>query len=216
MIARAFCDVFADCSLWNATPFDLMLAGTRNASGPGSVTAFAQPWRLPALRARLEEIGLELPQQIGATFLGDAAYLRELTADAPALVDNHPRRLRPDPRAPSLSDPGYGTDPQVTALYDAVLDPERARDRFTTSDYVRRLWPGELIEAALPYFDHQRVLNRVMWDGGAAARADRRPAPAVDRNAAADTAALDPGQRRRSRRASRNAATTAPAPPSTR
>ena len=166
VIARAFCDVFADCSLWNATPFDLMLAGTRNASGPGSVAAFAQPWRLPALRARLEEIGLELPQQIGATFLGDAAYLRELTADAPALVDNHPRRLRPDPRAPSLSDPGYGTNPQVTALYDAVLDPERARDRFTTSDYVRRLWPGELIEATLPYFDHQRVLNRVMWDGG--------------------------------------------------
>ena len=31
---------------------------------------------------------------------------------------------------------------------------------------MRRLWPAELIEASLPYFDHQRVLNRVMWDGG--------------------------------------------------
>ena len=165
-IVRAFCDVFADCSLWNATPFDLMLAGTRNANGPGSVAAFAQPWRLPALRARLEEVGLELPQQIGATFLGDAAYLNELTADEPALVDNHPRRLLPDPRAPSLSDPGYGSDPRVTALYDAVLDPARARDGLMSSDYMRRLWPAELIEASLPYFDHQRVLNRVMWDGG--------------------------------------------------
>ena len=165
-IIRAFCDVFSDCSLWNATPFDLMLAGTRNASGPGSVAAFAQPWRLPALRARLEEVGLELPQQIGATFLGDAAYLNELTADRPALVDNHPFRLLPDPRAPSLSDPGYGSNPRVTALYDAVLDPSRARDGLMRSDYMRRLWPSELIEAALPYFDHQRVLNRVMWDGG--------------------------------------------------
>ena len=26
-IVRAFCDVFSDCSLWNATPFDLMLVG---------------------------------------------------------------------------------------------------------------------------------------------------------------------------------------------
>lgn len=165
-IIRAFCDVFGDCSLWNATPFDLMLAGTRNASGPGSVAAFARPWRLPALRARLEEIGLELPQQIGATFLGDAAYLDELTADRPALVDNHPFRLLPDPRAPSLSDPGYGSNPQVTELYDAVLDPARARDGLMRSDYLRRLWPAELIEASLPYFEHQRVLNRVMWDGG--------------------------------------------------
>ena len=165
-IVRAFCDVFTDCSLWNATPFDLMLAGTRNASGPGSVAAFAQPWRLPALRARLEEIGLELPQQIGATFLGDAAYLNELTADTPPLVDDRPRRLRPDPHSPSLSDPGYGSDPRVTELYDSVLDPARARDGLTTSGYMRRLWPAELIEAAAPWFDHQRVLNRVMWDGG--------------------------------------------------
>ncbi len=165
-IIRAFCDVFTDCSLWNATPFDLMLAGTRNASGPGSVAAFAQPWRLPALRARLEEIGLELPQQIGATFLGDAAYLNDLTADTPALVDDHPRRLRPDPRSPSLSDPGYGNDPRVTALYDNVLDPARARDALTTSGYMRRLWPEELIEAAVPWFEHQRILNRVMWEGG--------------------------------------------------
>ena len=165
-IIRAFCDVFADCSLWNATPFDLMLAGTRDASGPGSVPAFAQPWRLPALRARLEEVGLELPQQIGATFLGDAPYLNELTANVPALVDNHPRRLLPAPRAPSLSDPGYGSDPEVTELYDSVLDPARARAALMASEYMRRLWPAELIEAALPYFEHQRVLNRVMWDGG--------------------------------------------------
>ena len=165
-IIRAFCDVFADCSVWTATPFDLMLAGTRNARGPESVAAFAEPWRLPALRARLEEIGIELPQQIAATFVGDADYLNDLTADVPPLVDNYPHRLRPDPLAPSLSDPGYGSNRQVTELYDSVLDPMRARDALMASDYVRRLWPAELIEAALPYFDHQRVLNRVMWDGG--------------------------------------------------
>ena len=158
--------MFSDCSAWTATPFDLMLAGTRNASGPESVADFAEPWRLPALRARLEEIGIELPQQIGATFVGDAGYLNELTAGAPPLVDNHPRRLRPDPQAPSLSDPGYGSNPLVTELYDSVLDPMRARDALEASEYLRRLWPDGLIDATLPYFDHQRVLNRVMWDGG--------------------------------------------------
>ena len=33
-IISAFCAVFADCSLWIATPFDLMLVGTRGAGGP--------------------------------------------------------------------------------------------------------------------------------------------------------------------------------------
>ena len=32
-IIRAFCDVFEDCSLWNGTPFDLMLVGARHAAG---------------------------------------------------------------------------------------------------------------------------------------------------------------------------------------
>ena len=162
-IVRAFCDVFDDCSLWNATPFDLMLVGTRGATGPASVAEFAKPWGIPALRSRLVEVGLELPQQLGATFLGDAAYLRALTARTPPLVDNHPRRLQPVPGEPSMSDP---LDPAVAALYDAVIDPARARQAFASSDLIRRLWPEALIDATLPYFDHQRMLNRVLWDGG--------------------------------------------------
>src|SRR5262245_53655476 len=84
-IVRAFCDVFADCSLWNATPSDFMLVGTRNARGPVSAASFGAAWRDPARAARLREAGFEQPEQIGATFLGDAGYLRALTRDAPAL-----------------------------------------------------------------------------------------------------------------------------------
>jgi len=47
-----------------------------------------RPWTTPALRALLAEVGLELPQQVGATFLGDAAHLRELAAGAHPLVDD--------------------------------------------------------------------------------------------------------------------------------
>ncbi len=165
-IIRAFCDVFDDCSLWNATPYDLMLVGTRRASGPVSEAEFVKPWGISDLRSRLSEVGLELPQQVGATFLGDSAYLRQLTARTPPLVDNHPRRLEPVLGRPSLSDRRYGVDPAVTELYETVIDPTRARQAFATSEFIRHLWPETLIEATLPFFDHQRVLNRVLWEGG--------------------------------------------------
>jgi len=165
-IIRAFCDVFDDCSLWNATPFDLMLAGTRRARGPVAEAEFVQPWQIPDLRSHLSEVGLELPQQIGATFLGDSAYLRQLSADTPPLDDDHPQRLQPDPGRPSLSDPGYGVDAAVTRLYQSVMDPARARQAFATSPFIRQLWPERVIEATLPFFDHQGILNTVLWDGG--------------------------------------------------
>jgi spermidine synthase len=54
-IVAAFCDVFADCSLWNATPYDLMLAGTRGTPGPIAEDDFVRPWTPPALRTRLSK-----------------------------------------------------------------------------------------------------------------------------------------------------------------
>ena len=164
-IIRAFCEVFDDCSLWNATPFDLMLVGTRGA-GPVSEGEFAMPWTMADLRSRFSEVGLELPQQIGATFLGDSVYLRQLTASTPPLVDNYPQRLNPVPGRPSLSDPGYGVDPGITNLYQAVMDPARARQAFATSPFIRRLWPERLLDDTTRFFDHQAILNRVLWDGG--------------------------------------------------
>ena len=143
-----------------------MLAGTRGSLGPVAEDDFVRPWTTAGLRTRLTEIGLELPQQVGATFLGDAAYLRELTKGAPPLVDDYPHRLLPNPRQPSLSDPGYGTDPAVTAHYQTTLDPARAQRAFESSAFIRRVWPERLIAASLPYFEHQRILNTVLWDGG--------------------------------------------------
>ena len=166
-IVAAFCDVFADCSLWNATPFDLMLAGTRGALAPVAEDDFVRPWTMPGVWARVwPKSDLELPQQIGATFLGDAAYLRELAGGARPLVDDYPHRLVPDPHRPSLSDPGYGRDTAVTQLYERTLDPARARAAFESSPFVRRVWPERVIGATLPYFEHQRTINAVFWDAG--------------------------------------------------
>ena len=165
-IVRAFCDVFDDCSLWNATPFDLMLVGSKGASGPIAEESFAKPWVTPGLEARLREVGFEQPEEIGATFLGDADYLRGLTKDTPALVDDFPQRLVPMPSRPSLSDPRYASDPAVAALFQSVIDPVRARALFSTSPLIRRFWPEALRARTLPAFDDQRIINRVLWEGG--------------------------------------------------
>jgi hypothetical protein len=165
-IVRAFCDVFDDCSMWNATPFDLMLLGTRRARGPVSMAEFERAWATPVLEAHLREVGFEQPQQVGATFIGDSVFLRELTLASPALTDDYPQRLRPIPGRLSLSDPRYGVDPAVAGLYQSVLDPDRTRRRFATSAFVRRMFPPALIGDTLPFFDQQRIINRVLLEGG--------------------------------------------------
>ncbi|MBI3491341.1 MAG: spermidine synthase [Acidobacteria bacterium] len=164
-IVRAFCDVFEDCSLWNATPFDFMLVGTRRATRQ-SADGFAAAWRAPRLASRLREAGFEQPEQIGATFLGDAAYLRALTAPTPPLTDDFPHRVVPVPTRPSLSDPRYRDDPRVVDLFQRVLDSVRAQRAFASSEFIARLWPVGLIEKTMPFFEAQRILNRVLWDGG--------------------------------------------------
>lgn len=169
-IIRSFCEVFDDCSLWNGTPSDLMLVGTRHATGPLTAAAIAAPWQRPALAARLREIGFERPEQIGATFLGDAAYLRQLTAETPPLTDDFPLRLQPVAGRSSLSDPGYRSDPAVMALFQDVIDPARGKRAFAASPFIRRLWPSALINDTLPFFDTQRIVNRVLWEGSAPLR----------------------------------------------
>jgi len=165
-IIRAFCEVFDDCTAWTGTPFDLILVGSRGASGPLDEAAFAQAWQTAGLQAKLREVGFEEPEQIGATFLGDAVYLRELTAAAPPLTDNFPQRLRPVAGRPSLSDPRYNSDPAAAQRFLTVLDTRRARDLFQTSSYIRQRWPGALALRTQPDFDVQRIINRVMWEGG--------------------------------------------------
>jgi predicted membrane-bound spermidine synthase len=169
-IIRAFCDVFEDCSLWNGTPSDLMLVGTRHAIGPVTETEFASAWRNPTLSARLTEVGFEAPEEIGATFIGDAPYLRQLTAGAPPLTDDFPQRLRPVLSRPSLSDPRYRSDPSVMALFEQVIDPARAQRAFADSPFIRQLWPAALRERTLPWFDVQRRVNGVLWEGSAPLR----------------------------------------------
>jgi hypothetical protein len=158
-IIRAFCDVFEDCSLWSGTLFDWVLIGTRHVQGPGSEAAFAGAWNDPTAGSHLRSVLFERPQQFGATFIGDAAYLKTLTAATPPLTDNFPRRVLPDPPAPLFGDP---RNAEAMKAYVSALDPRRARQAFQQSPFIRRLWPPALLEQTLPLFEQRALINAVM------------------------------------------------------
>lgn len=164
-IIKAFCQVFRDCSLWNGTLFDWMLVGTRNARGPVSMDAFEGYWRDPVIGLHLREIGHEMPEQIGAAFLGDAPYLNELTRQSAALTDDYPRRLVARSASPAFPISDHEAADEVELSFGAILDPHRTRKAFETSAFVRHLWPRKLAEATIPFFDQQGIINRVMLEG---------------------------------------------------
>jgi spermidine synthase len=164
-IIAAFCSVFDDCSLWNGTVFDWMLVGTRHLEPPATEASFARPWQDPLLWPRLREIGFEVPQEIGATFLADRDGLIQLAADAAPLTDEYPDRLRPRPTRLALTGAPTAVERDAGDFVAAVTNTSSARGRFAGSSLIRRLWPSALAAGTLPYFDTQAAINRVMWEG---------------------------------------------------
>ena len=152
-ILRAFCDVFADCSLWNGSGTHLMMVGTRDAAGAVSEQDFARQWREPRVAAEMRRLGLEQPEQLGALFIGDADYLRSLIGRAAALTDDRPKLIE----APFSS-----PDAQQTLLL-SVTDTRAARARFEKSPFIAHRWPATTRTASLPYFEAQDAINSHMY-----------------------------------------------------
>jgi len=159
-VIRAFCDAFTDCSLWNGAGSDWMLVGTRNAQGPVSEDRFRAQWdereRLVDVADELVALGFERPEDLGALFIGDATYLRALTARALPVTDDFPKRII----APALFAPielGRGT-----GLYEAWSDTNAARSRFLSSALIAHLWPEPLLHESLGTFDAQGLVNRTL------------------------------------------------------
>jgi spermidine synthase len=151
-IVRGFCDAFADCSLWHGTDRNFMLMGTRQARLRVDDEQFARDFRDPDLQGELAAIGFETPGQLGALFVGDAAYLRELVKDAPPLTDDQPKRLHQS-----------GSREDRDALIWQWRDTSASRQRFTTSELIGRLWPAGMRQESLRHFETQRLLNDLMF-----------------------------------------------------
>ena len=151
-IIRAFCDVFADCSLWHGSGFDWILMGTRDLQGPVTEESFTRQWHDPVVGPELRALGLEVPEQLGALFMADADTLHEITQGTKPLSDNYPKRLS-------------NTIPRRTqsqSVYRPWMDVNTAQARFLQSRSVAHLWSESLRRASLPYFAIQDTINHML------------------------------------------------------
>ena len=150
-IVGAFCGAFPDCSLWGGSGLDWMLVGTSGLPGPVPEDRFARPWKDPGLRAALADVGVEIPEQLGALFIGDASYLREVAGASPPLVDDFPQRIMTRAAQEPTSVP--------RDFYRQVMDAGAARERFARSGFIAGLWPAALRERTLAYFEWQHRID---------------------------------------------------------
>jgi predicted membrane-bound spermidine synthase len=149
-VIRAFCDVFDDCSLWNGGGLNWMLAGSRGEVEPVRELDFERQWRDPTRRTSLADIGLEEPEDLCGLFLGDAAFLAELSAEADPLVDDRPYRL-------ATSDENGARRADSLRYFESIMDASAARARFETSPWIARVFPEGTRRRAGPAFDRIRL-----------------------------------------------------------
>ena len=151
-VVRAFCTAFADCSLWTGAGAHWMLAGTRGLRVRPTEDAFAAQWRDQVVGPELVRLGLELPEQLGATFLADAEQLAPWIAGLPPLEDDHPQRLSPRCPHPAQQD-----------FIERWMAVDQAAERFARSTLVLALWPPGLRDRSRDFFAVQRLVNAVTF-----------------------------------------------------
>ncbi|HMC21028.1 MAG TPA: hypothetical protein VKL19_04225, partial [Thermoanaerobaculia bacterium] len=144
-VIRAFCDAFADCSLWTGAGPEWILVGSRAQLPAPAYADFSWQWRDPFSAPQLLHLGFESPEQLGALFVADGSMLRRITADTPPLTDNYPLRL-------STEDPAE-VAPMISLLMDG------AASAFARSAFVRQTLPPEVLAAAPRYFAPQHLLD---------------------------------------------------------
>jgi hypothetical protein len=147
-IIRAYCDVFDDCTLWSGAGLNWMLVGTRNADWPATAAGFTRQWRDPVVGPELRALGFERPAQLGATFLADAAALKQLTRDVQPLVDDFPKRLSDEADIEMAHRQHLGW-----------MDTDAARARFAASPFIRAAWPAALRAPTLAAFEYQQMID---------------------------------------------------------
>jgi predicted membrane-bound spermidine synthase len=154
-IIKAFCNVFEDCTLWAGAGLEWMLAGGNGAMQRTSLDTFTAQWRDERVRSELVALGFELPEQMGALFMGDASYLADLTAGVPPVTDNYPLRISSE----LVREPGQ------VPLYSAVMDERERLARFEQSAFIARVWPQDLVGATLPYFRYEGLIKNHFTKG---------------------------------------------------
>jgi spermidine synthase len=154
-IIKAFCNVFEDCTLWDGAGLEWMLMGGNGTPARVPAETFTAQWRDDAIRRELVALGFELPEQIGALFMGDASYLAGVARKVAPVTDNYPLRISSElVRAPGR-----------VQLYATMMDERDRLDRFMQSDFIARVWPQELAAQTPPYFRYEGLIKDYFTEG---------------------------------------------------
>jgi predicted membrane-bound spermidine synthase len=145
-ILKAWSGVFETCFLWRGARNDLMLVGFRGRPSRVSESRFLAQWKDSATMAELSEVGFELPETLATGFIGDADFIRSVSADAEPTEDAFPKRIV----APALSE---------NRIYQDCFDLPACADRFKRSSSIAAIWPPELMVRTLPYFRWEGMLT---------------------------------------------------------
>jgi spermidine synthase len=148
-IIKAFCNVFEDCTLWDGAGLEWMLLGGNGSNARVSADTFTAQWRDERVRPELIALGFEVPEQMGALFMGDAAYLARLTANVAPVTDNYPSRISND----------LVTDMKLVPVYAAVMDENDRLARFKDSKFIADIWPPEIAAGTPPYFRYEGMIK---------------------------------------------------------
>jgi spermidine synthase len=151
-VVSAFCVAFVDCSLWTGAGPHWMLAGTRGLRQRAPEEAFVAQWRDDVVGPELIRLGMEQPEQLGATFLADAEQLAPWIAGISPLDDDHPQRLSPGRPHSERQD-----------FIEHWMETGGAARRFERSKLVQELWPPGLRARSRDLFATQRVINDVTF-----------------------------------------------------
>jgi hypothetical protein len=155
-ILAAFHHAFPNASVWAGPDEEWILLGI---NGPGrTLTAdeIGRLWSIPATRADLTRIGLEVPGNLWAQFLMDRGDIEQLTQGVAPLTDRYPKRLTdlpPDPKAIRRFAAGY-------------FEVSAAWHRFLASPLIARLWPEEPKTALEPFFVDREIRYTTSSQGG--------------------------------------------------
>lgn len=171
-VIHAFCEVFPECTLWHGSGKNFMLLGQKGLTKdqqPVSADRYTRLFRTGALRRELLAIGFENAAQLGALFIGDAAYLKKIAFNAPPLTDDFPRRI---------VIPGKIEDRE--ALIWKWRDTAAARKRFVDSPIIHALLPPVQRRNAFKRFEDTRLYTDLILSPDTAARQVRVLAQVLD------------------------------------
>src|SRR6266571_403513 len=141
-ILRAFHDAFANASVWAGADQDWIMMGIKGSGRKVKEEEIRQLWSQSGSGGDLRQIGIEVPQQLGALFVMDAEGIDQITHDVAPLTDCYPKRLTDEPWD---EEAGH----RFALMY---LAAPSALQRFLHSSLAATIWPETLNKSLESFF----------------------------------------------------------------